>query len=312
MAGFNMRIPKKIGKILLWFVLGIIALPIVLLLLIILFILCLGRVKYNVEAQVGDDNSAHVEIRYFMRLIRVAISYAGGETQVRGRIAWVRIGEDKPKKKKKLRRRKSQKKRRAEAIDISIDSDKFTSLSDVIDYAKSERAKSKPDAEDDEAVDSTKTSVETKTSTSSDSSASQEKSPDPEADEKDSPSLLKQVKAVLTYPDLKTIIGLAFQCLHKFVKALKPKRLDISGVVGFDDPAATGWFMGAYEAATGVTGLRPYIRLLGSYHEKALRLDIVTYGRFRLGRLFTPFIWLYLKKPIRNLIHNHLLRKGEN
>jgi len=322
MAGSSMSKAKRIRKFILFFFLGAIALPIVLLLLIILFVLCLGRVKYNVDAQVGDENSARVEIKYFMRLIKLAILYEGGETKVRGRVAWVRIGDDKPKKKKRRRRKKNRKKpqaKKSEATPLCANEqphhDGFahdTKNKDDAPKGKSEEISGKNIGSETFAEISSVKSIP-------EAPISKSLSPDaepsmPATEEEKPPSFIekaKQVRATLTEIDVKTIIGLVFQCLYKFIKAIKPKRLDISGIVGFDDPAATGWFMGAYEAAAGVTRLRPHIRLLGSYHEKALRLDIQAHGRFRLGRLFTPFIWLYLKKPIRTLIHKHLLRKGE-
>jgi len=321
MAGSKMSI-KKIAKILLWLFLGIIALPIILLLLIIFFVLCLGRVKYNVDAQVGDEKTARVEISYFLRLVKLIIIYAEGKTETRGRIAWVRIGEHKPQK-EKPRKKKRHKKNRKKPKSIDIKDKDFASIGDVIDYAKAEMNSTDHVRKDkDNKIATTNTEQEAESDCVKRTHATHfpiEKPSSPEEEpaqeeEKSGPSFIekaKQIRTTLTEIDVKTIIGLVFQCLHKFVKAIKPKRLDISGVVGFDDPAATGWFMGAYEAAAGVTGLRPHIRLLGSYHEKALRLDIQARGRFRLGRLFTPFVWLYLKKPIRTLIHKHLLRKGE-
>ena len=284
-----MGILKKIGKWVLFFVLGAIALPIVLLLLIILLVFCLGQVKYNVDAKVGDETAAHVEIRYFLRLVRLVVSYVGGETKIRGRIAWVRIGEDKARKEKKRRRVKGRKRKKRRVINNVPEDSNVNKDVRVSDEAKAPD-ESKPFSKGI-ATDST-----------------------PDEEKNDRPSFIervKQIRATLTEIDVKTIIGLVFQCLQKFVKAIKPKRFKISGVVGFDDPATTGWAMGAYEAFVGVTGLRPHIRLLGSYHEKALRLDIHARGRIRVIRLFTPFIWLYLKKPIRTLIHKHLLRKGD-
>jgi len=308
-----MRIIKKIGKAILFFVLGILAQPFVFILLIILLVMCMGRIKYKIDAKVGEENSAYAEISYFMRLVKLVVSYAEGETKIRGRVAWVRIGEDKPKKMKKSRRKKSSKKMQVKRIASSMEDKDFASIGDAINYAKSEMKKNKDDAHDNKAndftpVDSKGIAFTKRDSTESSQDTKSFKKESPEQ-EKDSPGFIALAKAILTYPDLKTIIGLAFQCLHKFVKALKPKKLDISGVVGFDDPATTGWFMGAYEAAAGVTGLRPHVRLLGSYHEKALRLDIHAHGRFRVIRLFTPFIWLYFKKPIRTLIHA-LLKKN--
>ena len=248
----------KILKKILWVLLCIIALPLILLVfvlvLLLTIVLCLGRIRYRVDAHIGDDTSAFIEVRYLMRLVHCVITYKDGKFDNRIRVAWMRLDKKKPPKAKKPRKVKT---------------------------PPPHAAKPQPPP------------------------------PEPEIEKKDRLKPLRQAKAVLTYPDLKTIIGLCFQCMQKFIKALKPKQLDISGVVGFDDPAATGWFMGAYEAAAGIMELRSKVRLMGNYHEKALRLDIKGRGRTRVGRLFWPFLWLYMKKPIRVVIHEHILRKED-
>ena len=242
---------------------ALIALPLALVLfviaLLLFIVLCLGRLRYRVDANIGGNTTAFIEVKYLMRLVHCVIIYKDGKFNNRIRVAWMRLGEEKPRKAKKPRKVKSHK-------------------------AKSEPPPPKPTPPH----------------------------PEPDEEKKDRLKPLRQAKAVLTYPDRKTIIGLCFQCLQKLFKALKPKRLDISGVVGFDDPAATGWFMGAYEAAAGVMQLRRKVRIVGSYHEKALLLDIDAKGRASLGRLMWPFLWLYLKKPIRVLIHKHILRKEDH
>jgi len=252
-----MKIFKKILRMLLW----IIALPLIVLVfviaLLLAIVLCLGRIRYRVDTHIGSDTTAFIEIKYLMRLVHCVITYKDGKFDNRIRVAWMRLGKEKPPK--VVKPRKAKKSRKDD---------------------KSKTLKSPP-------------------------------LPEPEKEKKDRLKPLKQAKAVLTYPDLKTIIGLCFQCLQKFAKALKPKRLNISGIIGFDDPAATGWFMGAYEAAAGMINLRQKIRLIGSYHEKALLLDIEAKGRTRVFSLLWPFIWLYLKKPIRVVLHKHILRKDD-
>jgi len=271
MVGSNMRILRKIGKTLLWILLGIIASPLILLVIIIFLILCLGRIKYIVDAKVGDENSAYVNITYFMGLVRYVVTYAKGKTETKGSIAWVKLGKTPPPKAKSKKAAQS----------LSPSTPKVISTKP-----------SKPPPEPSEPKKEPK----------------KEKKIKKEKEKKDGPGIFGQVKAALTYPNLKTIISLSFQCLHKFVKALKPRHFHVSGVVGLDDPAETAWLMGSYEAAAGVTGLRKHIDLLGSYHEKALHLNIEAKGRTSLGRLLWPFLWLYLKKPVRELIHKNIFK----
>ena len=239
---------------------------VVALLLLVTTVLCLGRIRYLVDAAIAQEKTALVEIRYLMGLVHFVLTYENGETHTRTRIAWMKLGQEKPQKKKKKKKRKNP-------------APKESTLP----------AESPPDT------------VKT--------SAPNEPSEDPPEKEKSNP--LKQAKAILTYPDRKIIIALCFQCLQKFVRALKPKRLDIHGIVGFDDPATTGWFMGAYEAAVAIMQLRHKVRLLGNYMEKALELNIQAQGRTRVWGLIWPFVWLYLHKPIRVVIHEHIMRKDD-
>jgi len=111
-------------------------------------------------------------------------------------------------------------------------------------------------------------------------------------------------QSVLTYPHLKTIISLVFQCLKKTGKVFLPKHVDIYGSVGFSDPSTTGLVMGACESLTGVLGLRDKIRLYGKFEadNTDICLDIDVRGSVSIARLSWPVIWLVLKKPVRTLI----------
>jgi len=117
---------------------------------------------------------------------------------------------------------------------------------------------------------------------------------------------LMQVKAALTDPDTKIIIGLGFRALWKVVRALKPKKLSVVGIVGFEEPHVTGWVMGAYEALVGMLGLRQYVRLTGDFTQKALYLDIQARGGFRIIRFLWIGLWLYLHKKVRLFLRKYI------
>ncbi|MCL2378570.1 MAG: hypothetical protein FWC77_05520 [Defluviitaleaceae bacterium] len=230
----------------------VLAVCIVLLLIIIAIVLCLGRIRYRVDAQVGSKNEASVKVSYLMKLVQFALVYSSGNQNIHIRIAGIRLGG------------KSAKKKRKAATVKTIEP---------------------PPPEEPPP-------------------------PKPEKEEKtDRISPLSQVKAALTYPNRKIIMSLCLQSLGKFVRALRPKHLDISGVIGFDDPCTTGWAMGAYEAAASVAGVRSKVRILGNYIEKALELDIAAEGNTRLWGLVWPFIWLYLRRPIRLFLREVLFRE---
>jgi len=252
------------------------------LVILLLTVFLLGKIRYSIDASIGEEKTANIEVTYLMRLVHFVLTYSGGKLDNRVRIAWLKPGADTDKPAKKKRKSAGP----TATGDATIAAADLTT--DEIVKGADKAAKKTAKATVDVAEDAT-----------GDKGTATEK--------KDRFKTLKQVKAVLTYPERKIIMALVFKSLQKFFKALKPKHLDIYGVVGFDDPATTGWAMGAYETAVGLLQLRHKIRLWGSYHEKRLELTIQARGRTRVWGLIWPFIWLYLHKPIRVVIHKHIL-----
>ena len=126
-------------------------------------------------------------------------------------------------------------------------------------------------------------------------------------------NILKTVKAVLTYPQGKTIIKLVFEALRKTGRIIWPKKWRVTGEVGFANPCNTGWFLGAYEAVSGALRLRDKVCLSGDFaaEDTVVRLNITARGSISIARLSIPIIWLLFKKPIRSLIKD-LWRKGDS
>jgi len=116
--------------------------------------------------------------------------------------------------------------------------------------------------------------------------------------------IIDSIRIVLTYPHRKTIMDLSFRALKKTGKVLKPKKLNISGIIGFEDPASTGFFMGAYECLVGMFKVRECIRLSGDFNalSTVVRLEIFVKGSVSGLRLTWPLLWLAWQKPIRGLI----------
>lgn len=251
-------------------------------LLLMLTILCLGRIRYRIDACISDEKTVYVEVSYLMRLIHFVLEYREEKLDANLRIAGMRLGGEKSRKKKR-KINVSKKEAKSKSGNIAAKQEESTGDTGTTDYATKDAAHT--------------------------ASAAKISPPEPEEEEnekKDRLKPLKQAKAVLTHPDRKIIMRLCLKCLQKFMKALKPKHLDIHGVIGFDDPSVTGQVMGAYEAAMGVMGLRHKVRILGNYFEKALELNIEAEGRTRLWGLIWPLIWLYLRKPIRVILHKYL------
>ncbi|MCL2388167.1 MAG: hypothetical protein FWC89_11570 [Defluviitaleaceae bacterium] len=110
--------------------------------------------------------------------------------------------------------------------------------------------------------------------------------------------------AVLTDAQGITIIKLALATIKKVFNVLRPKKADISGVVGFADPSSTGLFIGAYEALVAMFGFGETIRLAGKFDADTtvVQLKGNMSGRFTFFRLGIPLLWFASRKPIRTMI----------
>ena len=284
-----------IFTILLWILIWVLLILLALLGLVILIavVLCLGRIKYQVNVKIGQDTKAYIDVRYLMRLIRFVGVYKEGRFRSRFRIAWYRLdGEN-----------DTEKNTESESKDPEEPPpDINAALESAIAYLNGLNA----------ATDESEMDAPEETQADQESSQEDELKDEPRKTIMQRLQALMAIKDKLTSAELKIIMNLCKRALHKFVRALRPKRFKINGVIGFDDPSHTGWFMGAYEAIIGAFDLRQNIRLLGSYHESALRLEVDIKGRVRLFRLMWPVIWLYLHKPIRTIINKQILRKGDD
>jgi len=328
------------------FWIALLILPAILLLILIIFLIFgFARLKYSIEGHVGDKNTARVEVSYFLRLVHVVITYANGKLTNRIRIAWIHLGDDKPRSKRQRQQRK-----RPPALTKAVDNavkncavngDRPTEYSTadntVRDYSVAIQNEAEVESSMPKTAKQSDAPIMTKSpphGSSAKAKSSRKPNPQPPSDptpesvepkkdkKNNGPSILDQIKAVWTYPDRKTIMALSFRAIQKLLNALKPNHLEISGIIGFEDPANTGWFMGTYEAMLGVfsknprrrfwrkdtIALRDRISLLGCYFEKALRLDIEIAGRTRPIRLIWPFIWLYLQRPIRKLVNKLIFK----
>jgi hypothetical protein len=105
---------------------------------------------------------------------------------------------------------------------------------------------------------------------------------------------------------------LGIEALRRIGRVIWPRHLFVSGEVGFADPAATGVFMGAFEALAGAFRLRHRICLSGDFTAEStvVRLKADARGSLSIARLSIPIIWLLLQKPIRAVIRD-VLRKGD-
>ena len=115
---------------------------------------------------------------------------------------------------------------------------------------------------------------------------------------------LANLKDILTFSEIKTIIKGSFKTIKKMLTALCPKFIDIEGEFGRLDPADTAILYGGYEAVSHILGIRKNIRLMPVFNNETevLRLRADVRGRVNIYRLIYPVAKLLLTEPIRDII----------
>ena len=117
---------------------------------------------------------------------------------------------------------------------------------------------------------------------------------------KDEPSFkISDLKPLLTNLDIKSIIPLGIIMIKKMFKKIMPRKLNVCGVIGLDDPFSTVRFLSVYEAVSGAAGIRNSVDLRGDFTQKVVDMDLLVSGRFAIASLMWPVFWFVLQKPVR-------------
>ena len=113
-----------------------------------------------------------------------------------------------------------------------------------------------------------------------------------------------RIKEVLTYPHLKFIIGETIDTLKDLWHIIRPKKLKISGTIGFDDPSKTGMFFAAYGVAADIFKLGSHVKLMCAFdtQKTILELNAHASSRSSIARIIPSLIRLLVQRPIINLI----------
>jgi len=114
---------------------------------------------------------------------------------------------------------------------------------------------------------------------------------------------------VLTYPNLRIIIGHVLHTLKKLWNTTKPRRLNVSGTIGFEDPSTTGLFFAAYGVVRQILGLGQNVDISCNFNTPCtiVQLKIYVKGRVCIGRVVWLILMLAIKKEIRALIGDLLI-----
>jgi len=285
-------------SILIWILLSPFIL--ILVLLFVIIFLCIMPIRYSVDIKKEDELKLFARVSYMFKLVSVVYALENEKSRLNIRVLWFKFGDDKkPKKRKKIKPVNAASSKEVvmrKLEDIKIETSGQAETREVTSLKVDEKQK-EPSIKK-EAVNEAEEVNETET------------------DEKPLgkiKNILNKIKAVLTYPQGKTIIKLVFNALKKTGKILWPKYLDLTSEVGFGDPAATGYFIGGFEAVSGILKLRGKRRKLNIYGNFTTdnfvwSIDAKAKGSISILRLSLPFILLIIKKPIRKLIKDILKR----
>jgi len=280
-------------KILLGFVLSIL----VILFLPLILLLVFTPLRYAVVARVGDGTVVRVKASYLFRILTVRFLYRKGEVISQMRIFGIRFGGG---RKKILPDAGNEKPREETSTD--------TEPARLIP-AQTEATPTKIEPAEAKTTETLSNTEEPANEPIDDPDDDLTHDPVEDEPQKSTPGAFQRIRRILTYPDLKIIIGLVLSCLKRFLRVLLPKRFDVVGQVGFDDPAMTGMFLGVYESIVGMLDLRRRIRLAADFVKPGVRLKVSAGGSISAARLMRPLISLYLKKPVRRFIK--FLRKDD-
>jgi len=252
-------------NIILWVLLVIAA-------IVLLFVLLLALpIRYTISANVGgsEGTSAKAKVRYLFGLIRGNYVYDKSEGELQAYIAWFKLNKKRD--------------------DIQEKTEHFEK---VMPQTPVELVKDIEALKDIDDAPPLKTfNKEDKPSFFSSLKAKIIK-------------IKEKINAVLEFPNKRLIASLVMGTLKKMAKLLKPKHINISGTIGFTDPATTGMFFAAYESVAHLLDIRQNVKLDGNFdtEKTTVALDVYVKGSISVGRMILPLIGLALKKPIRELI----------
>lgn len=108
-------------------------------------------------------------------------------------------------------------------------------------------------------------------------------------------------------PDKRGFIKLCLGFVKKLLKTIKPKRLELEGVIGAGDPAYTGLALAAAGMLGGIYGSGINVR--GDFENAVAEGRISARGGFTPARLAAIAVGFALKKPVRKIIILYLKGK---
>ena len=101
-----------------------------------------------------------------------------------------------------------------------------------------------------------------------------------------------------------------FKTIKKLINHLRPRKLKVTGRLGFEDPAQTGQIFAVIGMLMPLYG--EHIQLEAVFDEKVIDIDAYLSGRVRGGSMTYMILRLILRKEVRRLFKQFSLLKGNS
>ncbi len=102
----------------------------------------------------------------------------------------------------------------------------------------------------------------------------------------------------------KRLISACVTFLKRVLRHVMPEDFVAEGELGMEDPALTGYLIGAVAVLKGAVFHSIYIK--ANFHEQVLRGKVIMRGKIRLVSLFYAAVRLALERPVRKIIRIYL------
>ena len=261
------------------------------LLLLLVLLLLLSKLKYNVRLEKGDVLRVDASARWLLSMLRVDFRVVGSKSQLRVRFLWRTI-------------KRGTGKEQAGNPSGAADAAAKELASDAKRIVKKSAKKAAADAADtvleqaDQAEDKAKDKNTLKTEKTED---------DANPEEKGIAGMWRRIQLAVSYPDKALILRHTKDLLARLIRAVRPKRFVLRGLVGFEDPSVTGQLIGGIAVFRAMSGWD--VNIKASFDESALRLRGMVAGRLTLWSLLWPLVRCVLQKPIWRIVKPMLFKR---
>ncbi|WP_105614992.1 DUF2953 domain-containing protein [Vallitalea okinawensis] len=293
-------------------VIGIVLVSIVGFILLLILIVLFVPIRYEGEFEYDEELTLKAKVSWFLKLFSIKWEYINNEMHIKIRV--IKLLKDKNKEKtdnnpvKEVRDKAPNKVDNKIVDDKTVDKDLDSDKDDdkvipelVTEYRQADNIPSETKKEikkterqvKDKGFENQST-IEHKTKKKRNKTKYKKKTKTQE------PSILDKIKAVYQHEDREAVFRSCKKSLIKLLKHIKPRKFNISLVVGFEDPSNTGYVL----ALDGV--LKPFIdknnhlQIQGEFNNEIFEGK----GYFK-GRIYLYYITLIagkllLDKKVRN------------